>query len=224
MMADYDTIPDTDIDQDSPFIERTARALAYNPVAISEGADDAPRVRYVADWLVLETLTGITPVATMWEFSEMIPEWVTSIRLDIDGMYLDASSAAASEAAVPILYQVQVNNTTWLTGNTRYHSVTDNIGRTGGSVYRHTGGMEATGSVIIWRSSVTGGSWTGDANHGILVYSSGFGGGGTTTLTAALGTPVFRTYNAGEQVTGLRVSVSSGNYIAPSTVVRLSCR
>ena len=47
-MTTYTTIPDTDIDQDSPVTQPLMTALRDNPIAIAEGASDAPVV--AAGW------------------------------------------------------------------------------------------------------------------------------------------------------------------------------
>lgn len=43
-MTDYTTIPDGDIDQDSPVTQPLLSALRDNPLAIAEGATGAPRI------------------------------------------------------------------------------------------------------------------------------------------------------------------------------------
>lgn len=53
-MADWKTIPDTDVDPDAPVTSELMYALRDNPVAIAEGAVGAPRVMGVA----LDTFIG----------------------------------------------------------------------------------------------------------------------------------------------------------------------
>lgn len=43
-MADWKTIPDTDVDPDAPVTSELMYALRDNPVAIAEGATGAPRI------------------------------------------------------------------------------------------------------------------------------------------------------------------------------------
>lgn len=47
-MADWKTIPDTDVDPDAPVTSELMYALRDNPVAIAEGAAGAPRVMGIA--------------------------------------------------------------------------------------------------------------------------------------------------------------------------------
>lgn len=53
-MADWKTIPDTDVDPDAPVTSELMYALRDNPVAIAEGAVGAPRVMGVS----LDTFIG----------------------------------------------------------------------------------------------------------------------------------------------------------------------
>ena len=61
-MTTYTAIPNSDIDRDSPITEPLMTLLRDNPIAISEGATDAPRILSPA--LDLTYTTGSTTLTT----------------------------------------------------------------------------------------------------------------------------------------------------------------
>lgn len=87
-MADWKTIPDTDVDPDAPVTSELMYALRDNPVAIAEGATGAPRVMGVA----LDTFIGYNNTS----MTQSNP--VAFVGLEGIGEVLVAFNAAGSDS------------------------------------------------------------------------------------------------------------------------------
>ncbi len=61
-MTSYATIPDTDVDQDSPVSVALMTGLRDNPIAITEGASGAPRIKTAA---LFAPASGSTTIAVL---------------------------------------------------------------------------------------------------------------------------------------------------------------
>lgn len=133
-MTAYVTIPDTDIDQDSPVTQTLMTALRDNAIAITEGSSGAPRIQAkalgddVASGGAQNCLTDFRTygsTATSWD---LVMRWSVynggSVRVGFRHRAVGASTAA--EAKVEKNTNVQ---NSWSTSSTSYvdRQVTVNI-------------------------------------------------------------------------------------------------
>lgn len=106
-MADWKTIPDTDVDPDAPVTSELMYALRDNPVAIAEGSVGAPRVMGVAlDTFLAHDSAAINDNTTSLAF----------VGMDRVGEILVAFNAVGDSTAGSPVIQVSFTNnngTSW---------------------------------------------------------------------------------------------------------------
>lgn len=91
-MTTYTAIPNSDVDQDSPVTQTLVTLLRDNPIAISEGSDDAPRIqpRALQTGLLGRTFAN----SEVFDITN-----IKAVRLDLSAYFDNTSSSATFQVA-----------------------------------------------------------------------------------------------------------------------------